>query len=141
MLSHIKTIAALVLVALVSATGCEHSEGPTGPEDNIKPTFSSIQSNIFSPTCATAQCHGRANPPQGLDLKEGQAYENLVGIQSNEKPQYLRVEPENPDSSYLIMKLEGSEKIIGQRMPAGQEPLSRRKINAIRTWIENGAEK
>lgn len=74
-----------------------------------------------------------------MNLSAGQAHENLVDVPSNERPELLRVEPGAPEDSYLIHKVEGRSSIVGQQMPLGQEPLSQDEIDAIRTWIEDGA--
>lgn len=74
-----------------------------------------------------------------MNLSAGRAHENLVNVQSSERPELFRVEPGAPDDSYLVHKIEGRSSIVGQQMPLGREPLSQEEINAIRTWIEDGA--
>ena len=49
-----------------------------------------------------------------------------------------RVEPGNPNQSYLVHKIEGTQ-TVGVRMPAGGAPLDAATIAAIRLWITNGA--
>ncbi len=133
-------IGAALVAFLITLTGCEHAEAPTGPGNGVQaPDFDSIQVAIFSQTCAPG-CHEGSNPAGGMNLSEGEAYDNIVEVRSRQAPEYFRVEPNNPDSSYIIMKLEGSDKIVGQRMPAGgRGPLSQEKIDAIREWIDEGA--
>lgn len=108
---------------------------PAGP---LAPTLSSIQERIFSPICAAA-CHTGASAPLGLALDAGVARANLVGVASVEQPAMLRVRPSQPDSSYLIWKLEGRAGITGGRMPLGLAPLTAEELNAIRQWIAAGA--
>lgn len=110
-----------------------------GPEDPIEPTLSSIQANVFSTSCALSGCHAGSSPQQGLNLSAGQARQNLVNVQSRERPALDRVEPGSPDDSYLIHKVEGRSGIVGQRMPLGQPRLSEEKIDALREWIAQGA--
>lgn len=135
----------VLVFLIVLNVSCEHAEAPTSgiqpgpPGDSVKPSFDSIQVAVFSQSCAFSGCHAGSNPTGGLNLEEGQAYDNLVNVQSREIPRYMRVEPNNPDSSYLIMKLEGSDKIIGQQMPADGDPLSQEQIDYIREWINDGA--
>jgi hypothetical protein len=50
-----------------------------------------------------------------------------------------RVEPGNPDDSYLIRKLEGGPGITGVRMPQGGPFLDQATIDTIRQWIADGA--
>lgn len=109
-------------------------EGPTGP---LEPTLSSIQAHIFTPICT--QCHAGASAPQGLSLEAGLSWGNLVSVPSEEVPELLRVKPLDPDSSYLVHKLEGAPGISGGRMPLGLPPLSQDEIAAVRGWIAAGA--
>jgi hypothetical protein len=67
------------------------------------------------------------------------SFQDLVGIASVELPALLRVDPGNPDNSYLVHKIEGRPTILGAQMPLNQPPLSGSQIAAIRTWIQNGA--
>lgn len=131
----------LAILALVVA-GCD---GGSGPEDTqppappvFGPNFSEIQENVFTPNCATSGCHLGAGAPQGLVLDEANSYGLLVDVASMEDPSILRVEPGDPDNSYLIQKLEGTATVGGQ-MPLGGTPLSQATIDIIRQWITEGA--
>ncbi len=53
----------------------------------------------------------------------------------------LRVEMGDPDSSYIIQKLEKAPSISGSQMPLGGPYLPQATINVIRQWITNGAPK
>ena len=50
----------------------------------------------------------------------------------------MRVNAGNPDTSYLIQKLEGSA-ATGQQMPPTGGPLAQAEIDVIRQWIVDGA--
>ncbi len=63
---------------------------------------------------------------------------NLVGVDSVEDPNFLRVEAGNPDNSYIIQKLEGTAS-VGGRMPLGGTALAASVIAIIRQWITDGA--
>ncbi|NIX01217.1 MAG: hypothetical protein GWN13_23845, partial [Phycisphaerae bacterium] len=104
-------------------------------------TFTQIQQNIFNQSCAFSGCHdgGSNQLPGVMDLREGMAFQSIVNVQSIEIPQLNRVEPGQPDSSYIVWKIEGRQGIQGQRMPLGGSPLSQEKINMMRDWILNGA--
>jgi RTX calcium-binding nonapeptide repeat (4 copies) len=91
---------------------------------------------IFSNNCTG--CHGNVNPPVGLSLTSPSSYSNLVNVASGEVPSLKRVQPCNPDDSYLVQKLEGTA-AAGERMPRGLPPLSSDTINLIRRWITEGA--
>ncbi len=103
----------------------------------LAPTLSAIQANVFTPICT--QCHTGASAPFGLALGAGLSRQNLVGVASAEQPALLRVRPGNPDSSYVVWKIEGRSGIVGGRMPLGLAPLSSDQIAAIRGWIQAGA--
>jgi hypothetical protein len=122
----------------------------TGPTPNLEPTFSSIQRDIFDTTdssgrTACTQCHtsagGRA-AAAGLDLTSAVSYSRLVGVASIQRPGLLRVNPGDPDSSYLVHKLEGPPRwdIVGVRMPRGTGPyVSEGQMLVLRRWIALGA--
>jgi hypothetical protein len=74
-----------------------------------------------------------------LSLQVGFSYDQLVGVPSVEVPELLRVDPGQPDDSYLVMKIEGAPGITGGRMPLGLSPLSAKQIATIRAWIADGA--
>jgi len=101
--------------------------------------FQSIQDNVFTPICT--KCHQGASAPEGLQLDATHSYAALVGIASTEQPAVLRVEAGDPDSSYIIRKLQGSPGISGQQMPFGGPYLPQSTIDVIRQWITNGAQK
>jgi hypothetical protein len=64
----------------------------------------------------------------------------LVVTPSNEVPDLFRVEPGNPDDSYIVRKLEGDPSIVGTRMPPPpRAPLDQEEIDVIRQWIIDGA--
>src|SRR5262249_51904784 len=84
-------------------------------------------------------CHLNPGAQQGQDLSDGMAWSNIVGVPSMEDPNLPRVAPGNPDGSYLILKLQGSAGIVGERMPFGGPYLSQAEIDVIRKWILDGA--
>ncbi|MDQ7065175.1 MAG: hypothetical protein Q9P90_13140 [candidate division KSB1 bacterium] len=132
----------LMFCAALLLSACQRDQGsygPTGPDngDNnqttIEATFSSIQQNILTPGCVNRGCHPPAGP---MSLKQGEAYQNLV----NQPSAYgmPRVDPGKPDNSALYLKVVGDAR-TGARMPLNAPPLSQEQIDAIRTWIQNGA--
>lgn len=136
---------ALVIASTLGSLGCDEALSDiTGPTPNLEPTFTSIQQEIFSsgdssgrPACT--QCHNPALNRGGLDLSPAVSYNNLVNVASRERPGVTRVLPNNPDSSYLVHKLEGQASIVGVRMPLGGPYLTEGQIQVIRRWIEIGA--
>jgi hypothetical protein len=114
-------------------SGDGYADGGGGP---LQPTFGSIQANVFTPICE--QCHSGAGAPHGLRLDAANSFALLVGVPSDQEPAYLRVEPNDPENSYLIQKLEGRAG-TGEQMPAGLPPLPQADIDVIRQWIADGA--
>ena len=79
-----------------------------------------------------------AGAPQGLVLDAGNSYTLLVDVPSNEVPALKRIDPGDPENSYLIQKLEGTA-ASGGRMPLNGTPLPQTSIDTIRQWITDGA--
>ena len=109
---------------------------PSVPPPQEAPTFTDIQTMIFIPICV---CHVGAAAPQGLVLDTADTIDMLVNIPSAEVSDLFRVEPGNPDDSYLVRKLEGGPDISGSQMPLGGPPLDPDMIDMVREWILAGA--
>jgi len=138
---------AAMVLALVSSWGCagdgtgldQFGNPITGTLAALGPTLSGVQDHIFTPLCT--QCHTGASAPLGLVLDEGVSHENLVGVESVQMPDLLRVDPGRPESSYIMWKVEGRAGVVGGRMPLGSVPLSNAQLTALRGWIAAGAGK
>ena len=131
-------------VALVLAAAACEGGGVRDPDfemmdSTTSATLSSLQSTVFSQRCAFVGCHAGDFPAEGLDLSEGAALDHIVGVPSSEQPAFLRVKPGDAADSYLFMKLVDDPRIDGERMPLGDVPLDVTQLDAIMTWIENGA--
>ena len=140
------TWAAMLLLG--SAAGCAgngdglNSDGEPltaggSTSTTVTADFQSIQDNVFTPICA--KCHVGASAPEGLQLSEGNAYNNLVGVPSTEQPSVLRVDPGNPADSYMIRKIMGTSGISGAQMPYMLPPLPTATQAAMAQWVTNGA--
>jgi hypothetical protein len=137
---------AVLIAVTLASVGCDESlSNFTGPTPDLEPTFSSIQQQIFSsgdssgrPACTN--CHNAVGSRfNGLDLSPAVSYNNLVNVASRQRPGAVRVIPEDPQSSYLIHKLEGGPNIAGVRMPLNGPYLTEGQIVVIERWIEIGA--
>jgi hypothetical protein len=109
-----------------------------GGANPLAPTLASIQVNVFSVNCAVPGCHGGTAAQQGLRLDPGFSAGNLINVASPQDPTLTRVIPGNPDGSFIIRKLEGTQ-TVGIRMPAFSPPLPQATIDVIRQWIQDGA--
>jgi mono/diheme cytochrome c family protein len=98
--------------------------------------YSSQIQSIFDARCIS--CHIGGGAPQQLRLDAANSYSLLVNVASHEVPSLLRVEPGNPDDSYLVQKVEGTA-AVGGRMPLNSTPLTEEQIALIRRWISEGA--
>jgi methionine-rich copper-binding protein CopC len=117
--------------------GSSSGSSSSGGSSVVTADFQSIQDNVFTPICS--KCHIGASAPEGLQLDAAHSYNLLVGVPSVEESNLLRVNPGNPDSSYVVLKIEGASGIDGGQMPLGETPLPQATITAIRQWVMNGA--
>jgi hypothetical protein len=135
-------MASLAIAPFSEAGAGEHSSAviaaPSRSGPPFDPTLDDIQANVFNPSCAASFCHGAAMQAN-LDLREGASYAALVDVASVEVPSLDRVEPFDPDASYLICKLEDCPVMVGQQMPLIGGPLDQEVIDVIRQWILLGA--
>jgi hypothetical protein len=117
----------------------EPGDTDTPPDDTVEgATLAQLQETIFTPICS--QCHTGSNAPQGLRLDSEQtSFDLLVSQPSQQVPDLLRVNPGDPDASYIVRKVEGGPDIVGGQMPLGGTPLNAEQITMLRDWIANGA--
>jgi len=130
----------LILTALLSVlafVSCGNDNGTKPRSVNEDPSFSAEIQPIFTGSCALSNCH--ASPGQaGMVLSQGDAYANTVNVSSTQVPSMMRVRPTLPDSSYMIVKLEGRQ-TVGVKMPA-VGTLGSSQIQLIKNWITKGAQ-
>ena len=134
----------LLATAALLATACGTVKSPTAPATPSPGTqaftFTQIQTQIFTPTCAKSGCHSRDTAQEGMVLEAGQAYSQIVGRQAQENPGLSRITPGDPERSYLLKKIRGDSDISGARMPQDGPPyLSPAQIDGIAAWIKAGA--
>jgi hypothetical protein len=114
-----------------------------GDGDGGTPTLSGSVQPILNDNCAGSTCHiGNASPPHGLNLTSGQTHGNTVNVPSAQVLTMNRVEPGQPDMSYLVHMVQGTFASVGgagPQMPLGAGALSQGQINTIRDWITDGA--
>ena len=106
------------------------------PKDT-KATFRGAVQPIFTARCATTGCHAGATPQEGLNLEQGQAYDEIFLRLPAHADEHFQIEPFDPSSSHLFLKIRGEEE--GGRMPLGGPYLDEAQENAIRDWILEGA--
>jgi hypothetical protein len=131
---------ALVLAGLLLAA-CGDVKSPTEPFEEPQGqafTFAQIQAQVFTPNCAKAGCHTAAAASGELVLEAGQAYGQIVNRPAVGDSALDRIEPGNPERSYLIKKLRGDPDITGVRMPP-DSLLTQEQLDGIAGWVLAGA--
>jgi hypothetical protein len=124
-----------------SGEGLDENGQPLAPgvaPTALAPTLASIQANVFSVNCAIPGCHGGGTVQFGLRLDPGFSAASLINVASPRDATLIRVVPGNPDASFLIQKLEGTQ-TLGERMPQFGPYLPQATIDVIRRWIADGA--
>jgi hypothetical protein len=84
-------------------------------------------------------CHAGMRPAQSLSLEAGKAFAELVNVPADECGSRLLVKPGAPAASYLMDKLLGANLCMGSQMPKAGTSLPSQQIDAIRSWICQGA--
>ena len=131
-------LVAFLLVIYLSVTGCERAS-LVEADSSSAATLGNIQSRIFDTNCALSGCHAGANPQLGMSLEDGLAFGSIVNVQSQEVSGMMRVNPGNPEQSYLLKKVRGDADIVAAQMPLGRSALSDEDVELIRQWIADGA--
>lgn len=134
-----RLVAAIVLAVATAACGTrktpvEPDEGPPSPSA----TFTRVQAEVFTPSCALSGCHAGPAPANGMDLGSGRAYGQVVGVAAVGSTR-LRVAPGDVAASYLASKIRGDATITGSRMPLGGPYLSTEREQLVLDWIRRGA--
>jgi len=90
---------------------------------------------ILKRSCSVSDCHRGTYPRMYLNLEEDKFLKALLNIPSQEIPSLKLVDKENPEKSYLLMKIKGDKAIVGRRMPLDSPPLREDEIRIIEDWI------
>jgi len=130
---------------MLALAGCGSGSGDESGQGGMPlvATLPSIQAKVFSIYCVG--CHTDGTAPFGLRLDPEFSAGDLINVVSPRDPDpmhptLIRVVPGDPDASFLIQKLEGTQAPeLGGRMPDGGPYLSTSTINVIRQWIQDGA--
>lgn len=134
------------ILALVGACVACGDPTPAEIEDEPVPTRRILQTPSFSVDiheifvrngCTDAGCHGIGQAGLTLGPDPSANYANLVDVPAESERQYLRIEPFDPDESYVVIKLEGRQQVGGE-MPPGL-PLDSVDLTNIRNWVTTGA--
>lgn len=86
-------------------------------------------------------CHAKDGAGGLTMTNEIDSYAILVGVKAWYSD-LKRVEPGEPENSYLLHKLKGTQDKVnghGAQMPFGGAPLAKEKIDLVAQWISEGA--
>ena len=134
--SRTRPLAAAWLFAC--ASGLANAGGNQPPEVSLAFDLQPI----FDTACV--QCHLLESQQGELVLENGEAWVNLVNVDSIQAP-LKRVVPGDPANSYLLHKLKGIHLEVGgsgQPMPYGSEAsagISASAVELVEHWIRQGA--
>ena len=101
-------------------------------------TLTQISEQIFAQSCAFTGCHGGGAPAANMSLEAEFVATEILGVASVQLADFKRVDPGNPEGSYLLKKVRGDSDIANSQMPVGGV-LSDEQIEMIREWIAGGA--
>lgn len=110
----------------------------------LDPTLTNVQAEVFNKSCAFSTCHGDGGGSAGLSLVDGVSYVELINVPAEGDAETgvpvgeIRVVAGDADGSYLIKKMEATDDIVGERMPAAAA-LDESRLSLVRAWVENGA--
>jgi hypothetical protein len=152
-MKHFVTVTILGAIIIVSffMESCtkntdEAVDGGTFPKD----TWTIIQDNILTLSCATSGCHASTSDAtygqHNLLLNSTNAYDNLINIISKNAAAktagLVRVKPGDYMNSLLYQKIDcQTPSKYGASMPLGGTNLTSGQIEFIKQWIIKGAPK
>jgi len=112
-------------------------------EANQHSDFAWIADNVLRPSCSLSlSCHSGSRPAARLNLTPLRAHGDLVNMPATSVAGWIRVVPDDPESSYVLVKLgtvQGPLGDAGTTMPPNSPPLCAEKLDAVRRWIAEGA--
>ncbi len=119
-------LSTILLGVMITAAFVQAQDGSPVPEPIHK---------IFKRSCGVVGCHQGAFPKMALNFETTEGLAATIGAASMGRPQYKIIDSQDPEKSYLLMKIRGDRAITGRRMPNGRDPLKPEEIQAIRDWI------
>jgi len=96
---------------------------------------------IFGQSCGgVSSCHLKATPSEGLSLKPGESYADLVDVPAKQQCNgQVRVKPGSASDSYLVNKIENVGVCPGEKKMPPSGSLNAANKQKIIDWICQGA--
>lgn len=102
-------------------------------------SFEDLQTLVFGPMCSGCHNGGGTTQPSVFDFRTADAtHASMVNQPSTSVPARILVAPGDASNSYLMESLAGTQS-SGSRMPMRAAPLTDEMMQAVRNWINSGA--
>jgi hypothetical protein len=102
--------------------------------EGAPPSFEQVRDELLIASCAFSSCHGSG--AGGLQIDSDMTEDSLIGVPATAQPELTLVVAGEPESSYLIAKMEGAVDIAGDVMPPSGVLIDER-VEVVREWIES----
>lgn len=127
-----------ILLALCSCLALGGCPGTLDDPDSFRPcTAETVPTVLFPKACGNSLCHDSSNPEAELDLRSPDVASRLINQTSVDTACETRllIDPNDPDTSFLIEKLTKSKPECGDPMP-GAGSLSPQEIQCVKDWVK-----
>jgi hypothetical protein len=95
-----------------------------------------VPTAIFATTCEGKACHNSTDKEYGLDLQSPSVGARQWNRSSLELPSAKIIDPINPDSSFILLKVSRMSPPVGLQMPELAAKLSPAQITCLQQWVE-----
>ena len=121
--------------AIPTAPGGHHDEPQLDRMIMRFPEFKEhIQEILVRNGCTDSNCHGIGQGGMTLGPDADRNYTSIVNVPSESETEFFRIEPFKAANSYLVIKLEGR-----QRVGALMGPIDNIDLTNLKNWINYGA--
>jgi mono/diheme cytochrome c family protein len=122
-----KAVFLIFAAFIISGLGMALSQATNQPAKEIPANVI----EVFKKHCAS--CHTGQRPPKGLSLIPAKVA-SAINAPSTEMPELKIIDTSNPESSYLLKKIQGGGDIKGAKMPRGRH-LADADAEILKAWI------
>lgn len=128
----------VLALSFLMLAACGDKDADSGADDTggsgTPATWEAVRDDVLVPSCGFSSCHAPPGSAQfGIDADS--TADEFIEVPAFQDESYFLVDPGNPDSSYLLMKLEGAAAIDGDPMPPPDGGMDAARIQLVRDWI------